>query len=325
MKRNNWSMFLLFVGLLLAIAPVNAADEDPLPSWAPSALKEKIVDFVNAVTDEGSKDFVAEPLRVAVFDNDGTLWCEKPIYPQMVFAADRAKSYVAEHPEVTEEAVFRAAVDKDYEALSKSGAGGIQKLIGTTHTGMTSAAFSKIVSDWIKSAKHPRFKRPYTECVYQPMLELMKYFRANGFRTVIVSGGGRDFMRPWSGATYGISDNQVIGSSCGLEYHDGDVYRTPKISFLNDGKDKPVGIESYLGVRPIAAFGNSDGDYEMLDWTSGNKGRTLCAIVHHTDARREYAYDRQSSVGHLERALDDSAKKGWLLIDMKSDWKSIFP
>jgi len=311
---------------VIFIQPVMAkAAADPLPSWNGGPTRQRILDFVRAITDKSSKDFVAPESRIAVFDNDGTLWCEKPVYTQFVFAVERAQEVIEQHPELAEETVFKAARERDFEALANAGEKGLLRLVTATHSGMTSEQFKKIVKDWIAEAKHPRFKRLYTECVYQPMLELLGFLRKNEFRTFIISGGGRDFMRPWTGSVYGVEDSQVVGSSCKLEYRDGDVYRTPEVEFIDDGKFKPVGIEKCIGLRPIAAFGNSDGDLEMLQWTSGNKGKTLCAIVHHTDAGREYAYDKDSSVGHLEKALQEARRKDWLVVDMKNDWSKVFP
>ncbi|MBI1269935.1 haloacid dehalogenase-like hydrolase [bacterium] len=329
MKKIVILLIMLFTVCLSGASSVIAASEDAkeLASWKEGPSRQAIVDFVRTVTDSKNKYFIPEHKRIAVFDNDGTLWCEKPVYPQFIFAIDRVKAVIEKRPELKEEAVFQAALDGDHDSLAKSGAEGIQKLIGATHGGMTAGNFQSIVSDWMESARHPRFKQPYNKCVYKPMLELLDYLRANGFRTFIVSGGGRDFMRPWTKETYGVDAEEVVGSSCHLEYRDGDVYRTEKIDFLNDGKEKPVGICRQIGIRPVAAFGNSDGDFEMLEWTKSGagKGKSLCMIVHHTDAKREYAYDRASKVGHLERGLDHAAEAGWVIIDMQKDWSRIFP
>ncbi|HMP53620.1 MAG TPA: HAD family hydrolase [Candidatus Melainabacteria bacterium] len=328
MKKSVTLLILLLTVYLSGASSAIAASEDAkvLASWKEGPSRNAIVDFVKTVTDSKSKCFIPVHKRIAVFDNDGTLWCEKPVYPQFIFAIDRVKAVIEERPELKEEAVFQAALKGDHDSLAKSGAEGIQRLIGATHGGMTAASFESIVSDWMKSARHPRFKQPYNKCVYKPMLELLDYLRAHGFRTFIVSGGGRDFMRPWTKETYGVDAEEVVGSSCHLEYRDGDVYRTEKIDFLNDGKEKPVGICRQIGMRPVAAFGNSDGDFEMLEWTKSGagKGKSLCMLVHHTDAKREYAYDRDSKVGHLERGLDHAAEAGWVIVDMQKDWSRIF-
>ncbi len=323
-------MCILCPGAMVGLPGSSAyAAEKDLPSWKDGATRTRIVRFVKAVSDKRSKDYVAPADRVAVFDNDGTLWCEKPIYPQFIFALDRVQSVVDERPELGNEPLFKSALSKDFDALAKSGAHGIQRLIGVTHGGMTSDKFDEIVANWMVSSKHPRFKRPFNKCVYKPMLELLEYLRKNQFSTYIVSGGGRDFMRPWAGATYGIGREQVVGSSCKLEYKDGDVFRTETIAVLNDGKEKPVGIQCQIGKRPIAAFGNSDGDLEMLMWTDAKdkkrKGPSLCALVRHTDMDREYSYDKDSKVGRLDKALKEARERNWLVVDMKEDWLKIFP
>jgi len=304
------------------------AQGDPLPSWVDGKNKQSILNFVAAVTREGSSDFVPVPQRIATFDNDGTLWCEQPMYVQLAFALDRVKAMAPLHPNWKNKQPFKAVLDNDMKALGAAGEHGVVELLMGTHAGMTTDEFAKIASDWIKTARHPRFKRPYTDLVYQPMLELLAYLRANGFKTFIVSGGGIEFMRPWSEQIYGIPPEQVVGSSIKTKFEmkDGQptLFRLPAVDFIDDKAGKPVGINSHIGRRPIAAFGNSDGDLEMLQWTTMSDGRRLGLIVHHTDAAREYAYDRKSSFGHLDKALDAAAMNKWTVVSMKDDWKTIF-
>jgi hypothetical protein len=314
---------------LLPAAAQTTAAGDPLPSWNESAAKQTIVNFVAAVTRDGSPDFVPPAQRVAVFDNDGTLWCEHPMYTQMAFALDRVKALAPMHPEWKDKQPFKAALDGDMKTLAESGEKGAVELVLAAHAGMTSEEFAKIVTDWLATARHPRFKRPYTELVYQPMLEVLAFLRANGFKTFIASGGGVEFMRPWTERVYGVPPEQVVGSSIKtrFEMRDGrpTLFRLPQVNFVDDGPGKPVGINEYIGVRPIAAFGNSDGDLQMLQWTTMSGGVRLGVIVHHTDAEREYAYDRDTSFGRLDKALNAAAVNKWTVADMKKDWKVIFP
>ncbi|MGO6854524.1 HAD family hydrolase (plasmid) [Rhizobium beringeri] len=319
----------LAVAAVLLFVASAYAQSDPLPSWNDTASKAAIVSFVEKVTGQGSPDFIPEPERVAVFDNDGTLWVENPMYVQLAFALDRVKVLAPQHPEWKETQPFKAALEGDMKALAASGEKGLVELIMTTHAGMTSSDFQKIVTDWLASARDPKFKRPYTELVYQPMVELLAYFRANGFKTFIVSGGGIEFMRPWAEKVYGVPPEQVIGSSIKTEFRMQDdtptLYRLPEVNFIDDKAGKPVGINQQIGRRPIAAFGNSDGDLEMLQWTTmaGAPAR-LGVLIHHTDAEREYAYDRDTEVGRLDKALDAAAIAGWTVVDMKADWKQVF-
>jgi hypothetical protein len=305
------------------------AQTDPLPSWNDTSTKQAIVGFVDRVTKAGGPDFVAPAERIATFDNDGTLWVEQPMYVQMAFALDRVKELAPMHPEWKNTDPFQSVLNGDMKALAESGERGLVEIIMVTHAGMTTEEFSKIVTDWLASARHPRFNRPYTELVYQPMLELLAYLRANGFKTFIVSGGGVEFMRPWTERVYGIPPEQVIGSSIKTKFQmrDGspELFRLPEVNFIDDKTGKPVGINEAIGRRPIAAFGNSDGDLEMLQWTTISGGVRFGAIVHHTDAEREYAYDRHSHFGRLDVALDAAAVNRWTVIDMKKDWKVIFP
>ena len=315
--------------LLLTVATAQAQN-DPLPSWNDTAPKTAIVDFVKKVTTENTPDFVPGPERIAVFDNDGTLWVEHPMYTQLAFALERVKAEAASHPEWKDTQPFKAVLEGDMKTLAAAGEKGLLEIIMATHAGMTSDEFQKIVTDWIAAARDPRFNRPYTELVYQPMLELLAYLRANGFKTFIVSGGGIELMRPWSESVYGIPPEQVVGSSIKtkFEMRDGTptLMRLPQVNFIDDKAGKPVGINEHIGRMPIAAFGNSDGDLEMLQWTTlgGNKAG-FGMIIHHTDADREYAYDRNTEFGRLDIALDAAAVNQWTVVDMKADWKRIFP
>jgi hypothetical protein len=317
------------VPVLLGLPVSLQAQTDPLPSWNDGASKRAIVEFVARVTQQGGPDFVPPAERIATFDNDGTLWCEHPMYVQLVFALDRVKAMAPLHPEWKDKQPFRAALEGDMKTLAAAGERGIGELVMATHAGMTSEEFAKIVTDWLATARDPRFRRPYTELVYQPMLELLAYLRANGFRTFIVSGGGIEFMRPWSERVYGVPPEQVVGSSIKTKFEiRRDIpilFRLPEMNFVDDGPGKPIGINEHIGRRPIAAFGNSDGDLQMLQWATMSGGVRFGLIVHHTDAEREYAYDRNTSIGHLDKALDAAAANRWTVVDMKTDWKTIFP
>jgi phosphoglycolate phosphatase-like HAD superfamily hydrolase len=319
-------VYVAFAFGLLALAAI--AQSEPLPSWNDTRAKKAIIDFVERVTKDGGPDFIPVSERIATFDNDGTLWVEQPVYTQLSFAFDRVKTLAPQHPEWKTEQPFKALLENDQKTLLASGEAGLMKIIAATHAGMTTDEFAATVIQWMATAIHPRFKRPYTECVYQPMLELLAYLRSNGFKTYIVSGGGVEFMRPWVQKVYGIPPEQVIGSSIKekFEMHNSQpvLTRLPEVDFIDDGPGKPVGIKKFIGKKPIAAFGNSDGDQQMLEWTASAKP-SLMLIVHHTDADREYAYDRKSSVGKLDKALDEASAKGWIVVDMKQDWKSIFP
>jgi len=317
------SLFLLIISI-----PCAYAQTDPLPSWNDTAPKKSIVAFVEKVTKEGTSDFVPVDERIATFDNDGTLWVEQPMYVQLAFALDRIKQLAPSHPEWKTTQPFKGVLQGDMKAVMASGEKGIVELIMATHSGMTEEDFRKIVTDWFASATNAKYHKPYNQCIYQPMVELLAYLRANGFKTYIVSGGGIEFMRPWTEKTYGVPPEQVIGSSIKTKFEmvDGkpDLRRLPEVNFIDDGPGKPVGINQYIGRRPIAAFGNSDGDQQMLEWTAAGTGARFLLIVHHTDAEREYAYDRKSSVGKLDKALDEATAKGWTVVSMKDDWKKIF-
>ncbi|WEX86519.1 haloacid dehalogenase-like hydrolase [Sinorhizobium garamanticum] len=306
------------------------AQNDPLPSWNDTAPKTAIVSFVEKVTKENSPDFVPEPERIAVFDNDGTLWVEHPMYTQLAFALDRVKAEAPSHPEWKDTQPFKAVLEGDMKTLAASGEKGLMEIMMAAHAGMTSDEFQKIVSDWLATARDPKFKKPYTELVYQPMLELLDYLRANGFKTFIVSGGGIEFMRPWTEQVYGVPPEQVVGSSIKTQFEMRDgtpsLFRLPQINFIDDKAGKPVGINEHIGRRPIAAFGNSDGDLEMLQWTTMTGGSVRFGmLIHHTDAEREYAYDRDTEFGRLDKALDAAALNQWTVVDMKADWKQVFP
>ena len=312
---------------LLALDAGIAQAADPLPSWNAGPAKARIVGFVKAVTDKRSKQYVAPADRIAVFDNDGTLWSEQPAYFQLAFALDRVKALAPKHPEWTSTQPFKAALEGDVKALAASGEKGLVELVMATHAGNTSDEFAQIVREWARSATHPTAKRRYTELTYKPMRELLDYLRANGFRTYIVSGGGVEFLRVLAEELYGVPPEQVIGSSVKTKYEIRDgkpaIVRLPEIDFIDDKAGKPVGIHKFIGRKPIAAFGNSDGDFEMLEYVTSGPGARLGVLVHHDDAAREFAYDRESHIGRLARGLDEAGKRGWLVVSMKSDWRTV--
>jgi phosphoglycolate phosphatase-like HAD superfamily hydrolase len=314
---------------VILIAASGFAADDPLPSWNDGAAKQAVIAFVQRVTREGGPDFVPPHERIATFDNDGTLWCEQPMYFQVLFAIDRVKASVANHPEWKDQEPFKAVLSGDPTQLAAVGEKGLLQIIAATHAGMTVDDFHATVREWMRTARHPRYDRPYDQCIYQPMHEVLVYLRANGFKTFIVSGGGVEFMRPWVEGAYGIPPEQVVGSSgvVKFELKDGKsvLLKEPKVEFVDDGPGKPVGINRFIGRRPIMAFGNSDGDLQMLQYTTTGDGPRFGLIVHHTDAEREYAYDRQSPVGKLDKALDEAATRGWTVVNMKTDWRKIFP
>ena len=293
-------------------------------------MKHAILDFVTRVTAEGRPDFVPVRERIACFDNDGTLWTEQPSYFQAIFAEDRVRALAARHPEWKTLEPFKWVVDNDRAAIAGMGEKGLLQIIAATHSGLTTEEFRQAVIEWIATARHPRFQRPYTDLVYQPMLELLAFLRANQFKTFIVSGGGIEFMRPWTEHTYGIPPEQVVGSSGVTKYEmpspDKPVLmKEAKVEFVDDGPGKPVGINRFIGRRPIFSFGNSDGDQQMLEWTAAGAGARFMGLVHHTDAVREYAYDRDSPVGRLDKAWDEAIRRNWSIVDMKADWKVIYP
>ena len=315
--------------LIAAFVAASASAADPLPSWDDTAPRQAIIRFVEKVTREGSADFVPVAERIATFDNDGTLWTEQPLYFQFQFALDRVKALAPQHPEWKTTEPFASLLKGDMKGVLAGGEHALVQLVMTTHAGMTTEEFERTVTDWIATAKHPKTGRLYTEMVFQPMLELLAYLRANGFKTFIVSGGGIEFMRPWAEKTYGIPPEQVVGSSGGLKYElrDGKpvIVKLPSIVLNDDKEGKPVGIQRHIGRRPIMAFGNSDGDFQMLEWTTSGKGARFALIVHHTDDKREWAYDRESPIGKLDKGLDAAAAKGWTVVSMKDDWKTIYP
>jgi len=323
--------FLLsgFVAICAVLLCAVAYAADPLPSWNDGTAKTTIMEFVAAVTEKGGRDYVEPAERIAVFDNDGTLWVESPMYTQILFAFDRVKKLAPKHPEWKTKQPFKALLAGDMKTVGASGAKGIMEILMATHSGMTAEEFEREASNWLATTKHPKFDRLYSESIYQPQLELLAYLRANGFKTFICSGGGIAFMRPISKKAYGIPPEQVIGSSIVAEFKIKNgkpaLVRQPKLDFLNDKAGKPVGIYQHIGRRPILAFGNSDSDMQMIEYTMAGEGRRLGLYVHHTDAEREYAYDRKSHVGTLDKALDRAAAEGWIIVDMKKDWKQIFP
>jgi phosphoserine phosphatase len=301
---------------------------DPLPSWNQLESKKRILNFVKSVTDKNGSAYVNEEDRIAVFDNDGTLWVEQPFYTQFLFIVDRIKALAPKHPEWKSKQPFKALLEGNTEALKAGGEKAIAELIMVTHAGMTSEEFSGIVEAWMDTAKHPQLNRPYTNCIYQPMKEVITYLKDEGFKVFIVSGGGVEFIRPWSAQVYGIPPEQIIGSSIKTRYevHDGKpvLVRLPEINFIDDKEGKPAGINEHIGRQPIAAFGNSDGDFQMLEWTTSGKNPRLGILIHHDDAEREWAYDRHSNVGRLEQGLDEANSRGWMVVSMKNDWKKIF-
>lgn len=330
-RRAMLSAFAVLPALPVLFPAAASADiaAEPLPSWNDTATKKAITTFVERVTKQGSPDIVPEAERIATFDNDGTLWAEQPIYFQLAFALDRVKALAPLHPEWKDKEPFASLLKGDLKGALAGGERGILDIVTVTHSGMTTEEFEKIVHDWITTAKHPVTRRLYSEMVYQPMLELLAYLRANGFKTFIVSGGGIDFMRVFAERVYGIPPEQVVGSSGKLDFELRDskpiLMKLPELNFNDDKAGKPIQIQMHIGRQPIAAFGNSDGDLEMLEWAKGGGGVRFALIVHHTDAEREWSYDRNSSIGRLDKALDAAQAEGWTVVDMKNDWKTIFP
>ena len=318
-------MRILLAVLLLGSAPAWA---QTLPSWNEGDAKNGIVRFVSKVTTEGSADFVPATQRIATFDNDGTLWAEQPLYFQFAFAIDRVKVLAPKHSEWKEKEPFASLLKGDVKGALKGGEKSLLPILAATHAGVTTEEYDKVVKDWLASARHPKFKQPYTALAYQPMLELLDYLRANGFKTFIVSGGGVEFIRAFAEQVYGIPPEQVIGSAGKqkFEMRKGKpvIVKLPAVDFIDDKEGKPVGIQKHIGRRPIAAFGNSDGDLQMLQWTCAGAGARFCLYVHHDDAEREWAYDRKSSIGRLDKGLDEAKTRGWTVVSMKSDWKRIF-
>ena len=330
MRRRSFVSGVLASSGVFTVSAPSRGQGDPLPSWNEGPAKRSIIDFVTRTTTAGSGDWVPVPERIATFDNDGTLWTEQPMYFQMIFALDRIKAMASRHPEWRTMEPFRSVLADDRAQLAALGEKGMVDIVAATHSGLTTEEFRKIVLDWLATARHPRFNRPYTDLVFQPMLELLAWLRANQFKTFIVSGGGIEFMRPWTERVYGIPPEQVVGSSGVTRYAmpvpDKPVLmKEPKVEFVDDGPGKPVGINHFIGRRPVFAFGNSDGDQQMLEWTAAGEGARFMGLVHHTDAVREYAYDRNSPVGRLDKAWDEAVRRKWLVVDMKNDWKVIYP
>lgn len=330
---RNAYFIILFSALISASCTADhasvAAETDPLPSWNDGDAKEAILSFVRAATDTAAPEFIAVADRIAVFDNDGTLWSERPVYFQLLFAMDRVRAMAPDHPEWADQQPFKAVLENDLETLAGYGEHGIMELVMATHAGITTDEFEEIVRSWITTATHPRFDRPFTELVYQPMLELLDFLRTNGFKTYIVSGGGLDFMRPWVEEVYGIPRDQVVGSSIKTElvWENGlpVIKREAAIDFIDDKEGKPVGIHKFIGRKPVFAAGNSDGDLAMLQWTASGEGKRFMLYVHHTDPDREWAYDRDSHVGRFDQGWDEALGNGWTVVDMKEDWKIIYP
>ena len=327
MKLTMKPLTTFVAAIFLATCPTFAAD--PLPSWNDGPSKKAITTFVEKVTRENTADFVPPAERIATFDNDGTLWGEQPMYFQAFFIFDRIKQLAPQHPEWKDKEPFASVLKGDLKTALAGGERALLEMAMATHAGLTTEEFEKVVSDWAANSKHPKTGKPFTQMVYQPMLELLTYLRANNFKTFIVSGGGIEFMRPWTEKVYGIPPEQVIGSSIKtkFELRDGTpvLARLPELNFIDDKEGKPVAIQQHIGRRPIMAFGNSDGDFQMLEWTTAGKGPRLALIVHHDDAQREYAYDRGSHIGKLEKGLDEAPQRGWSIISMKNDWKNIYP
>jgi len=334
MKITSTIAGILTLTILLACSPSGngsqpAATADPLPSWIDGDAKQEILDFVARVTDPASSEFVPEAERIATFDNDGTLWAEQPLYFQLFFAIDRVKALAPEHPEWKTQQPFKAVIEDDLEALVASGKRGLLELVMATHAGMTTDEFERIATAWLDTTVHPTSGRPFTDMVYQPMLEVLDYLRAHGFKTYIVSAGGIEFMRPWTEEVYGIPPEQVVGSSIKTSFEIRDngsvLMRLPEIDFIDDKAAKPVAINSHIGRRPIAAFGNSDGDLQMLQYATGGDNPGFALLVHHDDAEREWAYDRESHIGRLDKGLDEADARGWTVVSMQDDWRMIFP
>jgi phosphoserine phosphatase len=342
MKGISLFRLLGIISILIVFVACNAITEpnektttqnkeiiDPLPSWNEGKTKLAIINYVNDVTNIESDNFIPVSERIATFDNDGNLWSEQPAYFQLFFAIDRIKALAPDHPEWKTQQPFKAVLDDDMKELAKHGEHGLLELVMASHAGMTTSEFEQIVKEWLRTAKHPRFERPFTDLVYQPMLELLQYLRENDFKTFIVSGGGIEFMRPWVEEVYGIPPDQVVGSSIKTEfdYNNGNpvIRRLAEIDFIDDKEGKPIGIHKFIGQKPVFASGNSDGDLQMMQWTASNKYKSFLLYLHHTDAEREWAYDRESHIGKLDKGLNEAHEKGWTVVDMKNDWKVIYP
>ena len=327
-NRSSLRLGRWIPGLLALFCACALSAAEPLPSWNEGAAKARILAFVQAVTDKAGKEFVPPEERIATFDNDGTLWAEQPMYFQFLFAIDSVKVLAPKHPEWKDKAPFASLLKGDLKGAMAGGEKALLQIMAVTHSGVTTEEYEKVVKDWLRTARHPRFARPYTELAYQPMLELLAYLRANGFKTFIVSGGGVEFIRAFAEQVYGIPPEQVVGSSGKqkFEMREGKpvIVKLPAVDFIDDKEGKPLGIQKFIGRRPIAAFGNSDGDLQMLQWTAAGEGARFCLYVHHDDADREWAYDRKSRIGRLDKGLDEAEARGWTVVSMKNDWKRIF-
>jgi phosphoglycolate phosphatase-like HAD superfamily hydrolase len=319
----------LWLLALLLVLPLASPAAEVLPSWKDGPSRQAIEAFVTAVTREGDKDFIPPAERIAVFDNDGTLWSEQPMYFEVLFALDEVKRMAPQHPEWKDKQPFKAVLENDQKALAAAGEKGLLQIVGATHTGVTTAEFNANAQRWLTKAVHPRSHKPYTEMVFQPMLELLGYLRENGFKTYIVSGGEVAFMRAFAEEVYGIPPEQVIGTTFVTQFQNKDgkfsILRQGKVAHNDDGPGKPESIESIIGRRPVFAFGNSDGDLQMLQWTTAGEGRRLAGLVHHTDGQREWAYDRKSNIGRLDKALDQATGNKWVVVDMAKEWTRIYP
>ena len=328
---KNKLLFSLLVIVLLSwsCSEQTTKTPDPLPSWNSGNTKQAILDYIADVTNPESVNFIPISERIATFDNDGNLWSEQPAYFQLLFAMERIKALAPDHPEWKTQQPFKAVLEDDMTELAKYGTHGILELVMVSHAGMTTEEFESIANEWLATARHPRFNRSFTDLVYQPMLELLQFLRENDFKTFIVSGGGIEFMRPWVEEIYGIPTYQVVGSSIRTEfdYNNGDpvIRRLPEMDFIDDKEGKPIGIHKFIGKKPVFASGNSDGDLQMMQWTASNDYKSLILYLHHTDAEREWAYDRESHFGRLDKGLDEALEKGWIVVDMKNDWKKIYP
>ncbi len=327
---------VLFAFILASCTPKEkqpdreTSTNDPLSSWHEGPTKQAIINFVTNTTKEGSVDFIPVADRIACFDNDGTLWSEQPMYFQFAFALDQVKVMAPQHPEWKNKQPFKALLEGDLKTALAGGEKALLEIVMATHSGMTTEEFDKTVIDWMATAKHPKTGKHYNEMIFQPMVELLNYLRTNGYKTFIVSGGGVDFMRPWVEQAYGIPPNQVVGSSIKVKYDTLNgkpvLIKLPELNFIDDKQGKPVGIHQHIGKRPVFTVGNSDGDYAMLQWTTTATGYPRFGmIIHHTDSVREWAYDRDSHIGKLEKGLDDAAKYNWKIVDMKEEWKNIYP
>ena len=329
MKQGKQRTCIVLIAFFFSLQVSSAFASELLPSWNDGSVKDSIVDYVAQVTDKESKSYIVPSDRIAVFDNDGCLWSEKPLYFQFYFAVDRIKEMAPEHPEWKTIEPFSSLLKGDYESALAGGNEAIIEIVMASHSGMTTDEFNEIVADWLENARHPETGKKYTAMIFQPMVELLEYLRANDFKTFIVSGGGIDFLRVWAEKAYGIPPEQIVGSSVKMKFEIRDgkpvIVRLPELSFINDKEGKPVGIQNYIGKHPVFAFGNSDGDLQMLQWTDVNDKKTFKGLVHHTDSEREWAYDRKSHVGRLDKALDEAENLGWTVVDMAKDWKVVYP